>query len=87
VLRLEETAIGAALAAIAALIVFPVPTRSAAAIALEHYVDALSRLLDRAAARLSGDRGSASATGFGFAITFTSKKRFRRSTTGRSVEP
>lgn len=55
VLRLEETAIGAAIAAIAALVVFPVPTRRAAAIALEHYVDALSQLLDRAAARLSGD--------------------------------
>jgi uncharacterized membrane protein YccC len=55
VLRLEETAIGAALAAIAALVVFPVPTRTAATIALEHYIDALSQLLDRAAARLSGD--------------------------------
>lgn len=54
VLRLEETAIGAAIAVLCALVIFPVPTRRVAATAVQGYLAALAELLERAAVRLRG---------------------------------
>ena len=47
VLRLEETALGALIAMLAALLIFPVGTRRAASQAATGYLDALGRLLAR----------------------------------------
>jgi hypothetical protein len=47
VLRLEETALGAVIAMLAALLIFPVGTRRAASQAATGYLDALGRLLGR----------------------------------------
>jgi Fusaric acid resistance protein-like len=52
VVRLEETAIGGAVAIIAALVVFPVGTRRAARIAEHAYLDSLADLLGRLIDRL-----------------------------------
>jgi Fusaric acid resistance protein-like len=57
VLRLEETAIGAAVATLAALIVFPLRTRAATRVAARAYYDELQELLARIAGRLAGDGG------------------------------
>ncbi len=46
VLRLEETAIGAVIAAVAAVVIFPVNTRRAATFAARGHLDALADLLD-----------------------------------------
>ena len=61
VLRLEETAIGAAVAGLAALLVFPVRSRQAARIAAREYYARLGELLDGLAGRLSGARPDAGA--------------------------
>jgi hypothetical protein len=55
VLRLEETAIGAGVATLAALIVFPLRTRTATRVAARAYYDELQELLARIASRLAGD--------------------------------
>ena len=52
VLRLEETAVGAAVAAVAALVILPVRTRQATRVAARGYYDLLDRLLDALVARL-----------------------------------
>ena len=54
-LRLEETAIGAAVAVLAAIVVFPVRTRQATRVATRDYYDLLGQLLGRIVARLEGD--------------------------------
>jgi uncharacterized membrane protein YccC len=54
-LRLAETSIGAVIAIAAALLIFPVDTRRAAATAARGYLDSLGELLGRTAARLEGD--------------------------------
>lgn len=57
VLRLEETAIGAAIAGVAALLVFPVGARQASRVATREYYARLGELLDGLAERLdTGDR-------------------------------
>ncbi len=63
VLRLEESAIGAAIAAICALVIFPIPTRKVARVAAQGYLTALGGLLEQARARLAGgtDRGGLTA--------------------------
>ena len=55
VLRLEETAIGAAVAVLAAMVVFPVRTRQATRVATRDYYDLLAQLLARIVARLEGE--------------------------------
>jgi uncharacterized membrane protein YccC len=54
-LRLAETSIGAVIAVVAALLIFPVNTRSAATTAARGYLDNLAELLGHTAARLEGD--------------------------------
>ncbi|HEY4279101.1 MAG TPA: FUSC family protein [Conexibacter sp.] len=53
VLRVEETAIGAAVAMAAALLVFPVHTRAATTLATRNYLTALSSLLEQLGSRIS----------------------------------
>ena len=55
VLRLEETAIGAAVAVLAAMVVFPVRTRQATRVATRDYYDLLAQLLGGIVARLEGE--------------------------------
>jgi MFS family permease len=55
VLRLEETAIGAAVAALAALIIFPIHARQATRVAARDYYARLGDLLDGFVARLCGE--------------------------------
>jgi uncharacterized membrane protein YccC len=54
-LRLEETALGAAIAIAVATLVLPLRTRYVVRIALREHLQALGRLLDRAAGELDGD--------------------------------
>lgn len=54
VLRLEETAIGAAVAGVAALLVFPLAARKASRVATREYYAELGELLARLADRLDG---------------------------------
>ena len=54
VLRLEETAIGAAIAALAAVVVLPLRTSVATRVAVRAYYDALDALLARVLGRLDG---------------------------------
>jgi hypothetical protein len=54
VLRLEETAIGAAVATAAALLIFPIHARQATYVAVSDYYERLGDLLDGLIARLSG---------------------------------
>jgi hypothetical protein len=56
-LRLEETAIGAGVAMLAALIIFPLRTGAATRTAARAYYDELHELLARIAGRLAGDGG------------------------------
>jgi uncharacterized membrane protein YccC len=53
VLRLEETAIGAAVAMAAALLIFPVDTRRTATVAAHRYLESLGELLGRTSERVS----------------------------------
>ena len=53
VLRLEETAIGAAVAMAAALLIFPVDTRKTATVAAHRYLESLGELLGRTSERVS----------------------------------
>jgi uncharacterized membrane protein YccC len=55
VLRLEETAVGATVAAVAALVIFPVNTRRAATIAARGHLEALADLLGRLGDRIGED--------------------------------
>jgi uncharacterized membrane protein YccC len=55
VLRLEETAIGAAIAMVAALVVFPLRTRQATRVAARGYYTQLLALIDQLIARLEHD--------------------------------
>jgi hypothetical protein len=57
VLRLEETAIGAVIAVVAALVIFPVNTRRAATIAARGQLEALADLLGRLDDRIGDDPG------------------------------
>jgi hypothetical protein len=59
VLRLQETAIGAVVAAIAALLIFPVGTQDAARIAARTYLDSLADLLRGLSLRLRQQPGDA----------------------------
>jgi hypothetical protein len=54
ILRLEETAIGAGVAAIAALLVFPVGARQASRVATREFYARLGELIDELVARLDG---------------------------------
>ncbi|MEV4420318.1 FUSC family protein [Patulibacter sp. NPDC049589] len=63
VLRLEETAIGAVIAAVAALVIFPVNTRRAATFAARGHLDALADLLDGLGERASAAEGTGRAPG------------------------
>ncbi len=54
VVRLEETALGAAVAIIVVMFVFPLHTRQVLRVALREHVDAVGRLVDDASARLAG---------------------------------
>jgi uncharacterized membrane protein YccC len=57
-LRLKETAVGAGVAALAALLVFPVRTRQAARVATRDYYARLGELLERVTERLSTGRAA-----------------------------
>ncbi|HXO85431.1 MAG TPA: hypothetical protein VN803_07890, partial [Gemmatimonadales bacterium] len=61
-LRLEETTIGAVVAALAALLVFPVHTRRAAGVAARNYYARLGELLSGLVDRLDGRRAESSLT-------------------------
>jgi Fusaric acid resistance protein-like len=65
VLRLEETAIGAAVAAAAALVIFPIHARQATRVAVSDYYARLGDLLDGLIARLSGQRAGLTAASRG----------------------
>jgi hypothetical protein len=54
VLRLEETALGAAVAALTVLCVFPLHTRRVARLAARHYLQALADVVTRCVQRLAG---------------------------------
>jgi uncharacterized membrane protein YgaE (UPF0421/DUF939 family) len=62
VLRLEETAVGASIAAICALAIFPLATRRVATVAAVDYLESLSELLERVRGRLQGTGGNAKLT-------------------------
>lgn len=63
VLRLEETAIGAAVAALAAFLIFPIHARQAARVAAHEYYAQLGGMLDRLIQQLSGETVSLSLAG------------------------
>ena len=65
VLRLEETAIGAAAGFLVALVVTPLGTRQTVRAARNALLDALAELLDEVGTRLAGDRPEPAATGSG----------------------
>jgi hypothetical protein len=54
VVRLEETALGAAIAIVVVMLVLPLHTRQVLRVAVREQVDAVGRLADHAAARLTG---------------------------------
>ena len=59
-LRLEETALGAAIAIVVATLVLPLRTRYVVRIALREYLQTLGTLLDHATSRLAGTSGRTS---------------------------
>jgi Fusaric acid resistance protein-like len=65
VLRLEETAIGAAVAALAALLIFPIHARHAVRVAAGDYYARLGDLLDGLMARLCGEPAALTAASRG----------------------
>jgi uncharacterized membrane protein YccC len=73
-LRLEETAIGAAVAAICALAIFPIPTRKVASIAVQGYLRALSDLLARASTRVAGGNDEGSLTAASRALDYANQQ-------------
>jgi uncharacterized membrane protein YccC len=52
--RLEETALGAAVAIVVVMLVLPLHTRQVLRVALREHVEAVGRLVDHASARLAG---------------------------------
>jgi hypothetical protein len=52
--RLEETALGAAVAIVVVMLVFPLHTRQVLRVALREHIEAVGRLVDHATARLMG---------------------------------
>ncbi len=62
-LRLEETAIGAAIAMLASMVILPVSTRRATRFAISGCLGALADLLDHLAARLNHGEGSGGHSG------------------------
>ena len=65
VLRLEETAIGAAVAMLAALVIFPIHARQAALVATRDFYARLGELLDGLVRRLSGEPAALTAASRG----------------------
>jgi uncharacterized membrane protein YgaE (UPF0421/DUF939 family) len=61
-LRLEETAIGAAVAIVTVLLVFPLRTRQVLRVAMRGYVRAVANLVEHASGRLVGDPAGRDAT-------------------------
>ncbi|HEU0164932.1 MAG TPA: FUSC family protein, partial [Thermomicrobiales bacterium] len=72
-IRVEETAIGAAIATLAALVIFPVNTRRAATIAAHGSVAALGTLLEQAVAKVRG-HADGSLTGAARAVDAASQQ-------------
>jgi hypothetical protein len=73
-LRLEETAIGAAIAAICALVIFPIPTRRVASIAVQGHLRALSDLLAQASTRVVGSNDLVSLTAASRALDYANQQ-------------
>jgi uncharacterized membrane protein YccC len=73
-LRLEETAIGAAIAATCALIIFPIPTRKVASIAIQGYLRALSDLLAQACTRVTDGNDEGSLTAASRALDYANQQ-------------
>jgi hypothetical protein len=65
VLRLEETAIGAAVAVLAALVIFPIHARQATRVAARDFYARLGELLDGLVRRLSGEPAALTAASRG----------------------
>jgi uncharacterized membrane protein YccC len=60
--RLEETALGAAVAIAVVMFVFPLRTRKVLRIAFREHIEAIAALVDRASGRLLGDSDDTSST-------------------------
>jgi hypothetical protein len=92
--RLEETALGAAVAIAVVTLVLPLPTRQVLRVALREYVEAVGRLVDHAAARLEGRadgidstlRSDARAVDAAYQAVAATAQSVRRTVWGRADE-
>ncbi len=60
--RLEETALGAAIAIVVVMLVLPLHTRRVLRVAMRQHIEAVGRLVDHAAARLQGEELAVAST-------------------------
>lgn len=94
VLRLAETTVGAAVAIVVTLVVFPLRTRRVLHIAVREHVRALARLAERAVGRLLGNpdceasdlRGDARAVDAAYQALVATSRALRRDLAGRLDE-
>jgi uncharacterized membrane protein YccC len=92
--RLEETALGAAVAIVVVMLVLPLHTRQVLRVALREHVEAVGRLVDHASARLAGGadetestlRSDARAVDAAYQAVVATAQPIRRSVLGSAEE-